>query len=1212
MIAQQLSYLLVNFRRQLKIKNSIFFLLALLATITVFGQNYSTIEFIENKGQWDKKVQFTGAVPGGAFFIHQAGFTVLQHNPQDWQQVQESIHGHEEGKENARKKAITLRSHAYNVQFIGGAANPKIVADKPLATQTNYFIGNDPSKWASNCKTYQGITVQEIYPNIDLRYYSSNGQMKYDLIVKPGADPSKIALKYDGADKLDIKNNQLVVKTSIGEVKELSPYTYQYNGKGKKEITTRYKIDGNIVRFEVGKYDKTTILTIDPTFIFASYSGSTASNWGFTATYGPDGSLFGGGIVFGTGFPVSTGAFQETFGGGIQDGYRGGGYDIGIIKLSPDGSNRLFATYIGGKVGNEQPHSLIVDQQGNLILAGRSNSTDYPTTGNGLIGTGGGFDIVVTKFNATGSALSGSKRIGGNKDDGVNIKPQHDGPQTLQQNYGDAGRSEVIIDGGGNIYVASCTQSDNFPIVGGFQTTYGGGAQDGALLKLPADVSGLTFSSFHGGTGDDAAYVLSLHPSNANIYVAGGTTSPSLQGAGGASLYGSNQGGVDGYVSIISNNGSSVIKTTFLGTGNTDQVYGVQFDRAGYPYVMGQTRGDWPVINAAWSQPGAKQFISKLEPDLSAFVYSTRFGTNNPVPNISPVAFLVDRCENVYVSGWGGTVANGYQSAGTLGLPMMNSLGLASPDGKDFYFFVLQRNATAQLYGDIFGQNGGLPDHVDGGTSRFDANGVIYQAICANCNGGPGMFAQGSWSPTNGAAPSGCNLGMVKIALDLAGTAAGIQPSINGVPNDSSGCVPLTVDFRDTLLNAVSYEWDFTGDGVTDGITTKPDTSYTYNSIGSYRVRLIAVDSSTCNIRDTSFVTIHVGDLQALPAFTANKLLPCEALKYEFVNTSVQPPGRPFTDTSFVWDFGDGSAPVRSGLAKQTHAYPSPGSYKIRLSLVDTGYCNAPDFFEMTINVAAFVKAKFTAPPGGCTPHTAVFVNESDGGQQFFWDFGDGNAVSTDPNPQHTYSVNTTTTFTVRLRVIDSATCNIVDSISSTIIVFGTPTANFTVAPQPPPVNTEITFTNLSSPDAVRFKWLFGDGDSLLTTSRNPITHEYNATNTFNAQLIAYNATNCPDTFSLAVRAIVEPALDVPNAFTPNSNDENSVVFARGYAIGKLKFIIWNRWGQKVFETEDRKIGWNGKYKGVLQPMDVYAYTIEVEFTDGTKASKKGDITLIR
>ncbi len=141
---------------------------------------------------------------------------------------------------------------------------------------------------------------------------------------------------------------------------------------------------------------------------------------------------------------------------------------------------------------------------------------------------------------------------------------------------------------------------------------------------------------------------------------------------------------------------------------------------------------------------------------------------------------------------------------------------------------------------------------------------------------------------------------------------------------------------------------------------------------------------------------------------------------------------------------------------------------------------------------------------------------------------------------------------------------------------------------------------------------MFGDGDSLITISRGPIDHEFNATKTFEVLLIAYNSNGCADTARRLVTAIVEPAVDVPNAFTPLSGDINSVVIVRGYAIGKMKFIIWNRWGQKVFETENRKVGWDGRYKGVLQPMDVYAYTLEVEFTDGTKASKKGDITLIR
>src|SRR6185436_20071441 len=153
-------------------------------------------------------------------------------------------------------------------------------------------------------------------------------------------------------------------------------------------------------------------------------------------------------------------------------------------------------------------------------------------------------------------------------------------------------------------------------------------------------------------------------------------------------------------------------------------------------------------------------------------------------------------------------------NAGTLGMPVTPDALPGTPDGRDFYFFVLKRDAAGQLYGSYFGQNGGYTDHVDGGTSRFDQNGVIYEAICANCKElDPGAVfptTAGAWSDSNPSNFGGkCNLALVKIAFNLAGVKAGIQSIINGVPRDSAGCVPLTVDFTDTVHNAKSYEWNF-------------------------------------------------------------------------------------------------------------------------------------------------------------------------------------------------------------------------------------------------------------------------------------------------------------------------------------------------------------------------------------------------------------------
>jgi len=1214
------------------LKPYIFFIAFLASTLPAIAQDYNNIEFIENKGQWDSRVKFKGEVNAGAVFVRSNGFTILQHNPQDYAALQSMTNEHNNHKPpgagiSARLDSrFVLRSHSYNIDFVGASPAMQVIPDKVIPTYNNYFLGNDPSQWATGCRIYQAITLKDVYPNVDVRYYTYNGMLKYDIIAKPGADISKIALKYDGAGKLQIKNKELVVSTSVGELRESYPYTYQSKGKERIEVNCKYKVKDNIVRFDVKGHDPSAVLVIDPTLMFVSFAGSTADNWGYTATYGPDGSFYGGGVVYaGNSWPVSPGAFQTVFQGGINDPRP---MDIGIIKLSSNGGTRLYATYIGGK-GNEQPHSLVVDGQGNLVLAGRSNSdTTYPG-GRVPVGSGGNYDIVVTKLNAAGTGLIGSRRIGGSGMDGVNISATRSGTSSLQQNYGDDGRSEVILDGAGNVYVASSTQSASANAVGKFPTTagafqpgFGGGAQDGVLLKFSPDLSGYLFGSYLGGDKNDAAYVLALAPSG-DIYVAGGTESSDLPGSHAGTVGVGPHGGIDGFVAQISNAGN-IIRSTFIGTGGIDQVYGIQFDRKGFPYIMGQTTGSWPVSPAGiYNQANGRQFIVKLQPDLSAYVYSTAFGSGASRPNISPTAFLVDRCENVYVSGWGSGMTEdpgtSYPNAGTQGMTVTADAIQSSTDGRDFYFFVLRRDGAGPgpLYASYFGQNGGFSDHVDGGTSRFDENGVIYQGVCANCGGGA-IFptTPGAWA-TAKPASANCNLGMIKIAFNLAGVGSEVSSAIGGVPNDTAGCFPLDVTFTELIRNAQEYIWDF-GDGTPQlgplPATTGYTQSHTFSNVGTYRVMLIAIDPASCNIRDTSYVNIKVGDLRATLNLSFGKTGDCTALDYQFNNLSTTLPIRPFTDTSFIWDFGDGSPQVVAGLNSVVHTFPAVGSYNVKLMLNDSAYCNNPDLLDTVVSVAANVEAKFETPAAVCAPYTAVFTNTSIGGQTFQWDFGDPSSgadnTSTLANPTHFYA--NPGVYTIRMVATDPNTCNRTDDFRLTVTVSDRPTANFSYTPTVPVENTSNIFTNLSSTNAVSFKWIFGDGDTLATTSRSNVEHQYNSTGTFNACLVAFNAVGCPDTLCMPVSTIVVPALDVPNAFTPNSNDVNSKIFVRGFGIAKMRFTIWNRWGQKVFETGNRFEGWDGRVKGVVQPMDVYAYTLDVEFFDGTKTTRKGDITLIR
>ncbi len=1226
------------------------------------------LEFVENKGQWNSLVHYKAELPNTTFYLYKHGFSVLLQSPADMDALRQFMHGFQSGGASSTDPArnaengksggasteaatipekpgpgsgngsggnetpvLVMHSHLYEIEFLNSSEEVEIKGDKALDTYNNYFIGNDASKWRSNCKVYQAVVYKNIYPNIDLRYYTENDQLKYDLVVHPGGNPDNIVMKYKGADKLLVSKGQITIHTSVGDVKEMIPRTYQFSGEGNKDVDCSYKTGPDqTVRFRVGNYSPSSTLIIDPTLVFSTFTGSHSDNWGYTATYDESGNFYSGSITLnsepinnGNLFPYSPGAYQKNFMGGNTSDDGGYQYDITIMKFSSNGVNRLYATYLGGS-GNEQPHSLVADQSGNLVIAGRTSSPDFPSVVPG--GTKdvlkGEYDIILVKLNAGGTGLIGSRIIGGSANDGVNIAPKYSrnivpmGQNSLRLNYGDDGRSEVILDKTGNVYLASCTSSSNFPVTANAFQKNPGGLQDGVFIKTTPDLGIILASSYLGGSKDDAAFALALNPLTGNIYVAGGTASTNLPGTGNGSVISStNKGGIDGFLSIISNDGGTLIKTSYMGTPGTEVLYGVQFDNKGFPYIMGTTTGAWPVINATFKQANGKQFIAKLQPDISNFIYSTTFGKGAAFPDISPTAFLIDRCENVYVAGWGGgleTEATGgkpavYNNSTTSGLTVTPNALKKTTDGKDFYFFVMKKDAASQLYGSFFGQNDGtqgLGDHVDGGTSRFDKQGIIYEAICANCYGrGTFPTTLNVWSPKNGTGVNGCNLAAVKIALNFAGVAADPRSLING-RYDSSGCVPLDVLFRDTVHNAKTYIWSF-GDGSPDTTTTAFQVMHTYNSIGVYTVRLIAIDSTTCNISDTAYLHIRVRTDKAFLNFTINKLPPCDSLKYLFTNVSIPPPGKPFQPGSFNWNFGDGT--TAPGTSPIIHSYAGSGTYNVQLILNDTNYCNYPDTAVQALRVSPVVKAQFEIADG-CAPYDAFFNNTSLAGQQFFWNFGDG-GTSTDINPEHLYT--DTGTYVISLLVIDLNTCNIRDSTTRSIHINPKPVAGFYSGPIPVQYNTPTIFFNTSS-GATHYVWHFGDGDSTQKNSADTVIYQYQETNTFNACLVAINQFGCSDTICHPVEALINPLLDIPNAFTPGRFGENSIIMVKGFGIMNMDWKIYNRWGQLVFESNSPFYGWDGTFHGAAQPIGVYAYTLDATFFDGTKARRTGDITLIR
>lgn len=1181
------------------IQRYILFLLTLVIVAPAFGQS---LEFVRNEGQWDGDFRYRIITGKGEIYLGNNAVTYVVGSSDNTQLRDEFKHGH--------RNEVTLKYHAYRMHLDGAAVRPKITPAKEQPHYYNYFLGSDQSRWHSEIHPAMAVDYKDVYPGVDMHVASEGASLKYDFILSPGTDPSVIRLRYDGATSMAIRNKNLILGTSVGDVEELKPVAYQYDNNARKEVACQYRLEGNTVsyRFPNG-YDESLPLVIDPVVVFATFTGSTADNWGFTATYDQAGNFYGGGTVAATGYPVSTGAFQTTYAGGTSAGVPG---DIGIVKYNPTGTAIVWASYLGG-AGADQPHSMVVDASNNLVVAGRSFSGDYPTlnTSYNPLYNGGG-DIVVTKFNAAGTALIGSTYVGGSGADGMNISAGASFG-SLKYNYGDDARSEVILDNSANVYVAAPSSSANFPVtINAFQGTKSTG-QDAVFFKLSPTLNTLLYSTFIGGTGDDAAYVLALNRSQTAVYVGGGTTSSNFP-ATTAVWRGTYQGGsADGWIARFNNSGTYALqKLTFIGAGNYDQVYGLQTDHENSVYAMGQSLGGlFPVTTGVYSNAGSSQFAIKMDSMLTTNLASTVFGSgSSTTTNISPVAFLVDTCQNVYISGWGGNLnlPGVAPSVGTsTGMPVTpaaipaGSVLHSTTDGSDFYFIVFSRNFLGLQFGAYYGRST-LPEygeHVDGGTSRFDKQGVIYQAICGGCGTStpPLPMTPGSHSTANGS--TNCNLASLKIAFQLGAPVA----QATGTPS-VRGCPPLRVQFQNTSTNAISQNWDFM-DG--SPIDTAFQPAHTFTRAGIYNVRLIIFNPNSCKPRDTAYVMVTVDSNRVKASFTGVVTDSCGPYQAQFTNTSTYStqPGAP-ARTVFTWRFGDGT--TYTGPNPPVHNYPGLGTYTVTLVMTDPQACNVPDSMRMVITINSFrVKANFTSIDTVCNGQPVTFRNASTNATAIRYDFGDTTFSTSTAPVTHTYK--RPGTYEVMLVAENPQTCNKFDTLRKLIRIRTLPVAAFSHAPVIPESNKPVTFTNLST-SADRYIWNFGDG-SALSAEVNPI-HLFRQTGSFATCLIAINEEGCRDTVCREVEADIHTALDLPTAFSPNGDGKNDILYVRGGGIETMNLKIFNRWGEKVFESRSLENGWDGHFNGKLQEIDSYGYVLTATFIDGTSSIKKGNVTLLR
>ncbi|MBK9765472.1 MAG: gliding motility-associated C-terminal domain-containing protein [Flavobacteriales bacterium] len=1085
------------------------------------------VRFTQNKGQWDANVLFRTGVNGATVF--------MERNGSSWVKFADDVDGamHDAMEMSKEERAATiLRGHAWRLRFHEPQGDLTIQAKSVLPGYENFFFGNDPSKWNGHVQGYGELVYKGVWEGIDVRYHATNGNLKYDVLLAAGADAENVAFRYEGIDGSSIsKDGRLVLSTSVGEVIELQPVAF-YSDGGQEPLACSYQLRNGVLRFVLPvNYDHSRPVTIDPILIASTLSGATgASNYGHCATYDSNGNIYSGARNFGPTYPATTGAFQVAMGGGYTD--------MSFSKYNPDGSDLIWASYLGGDDG-ENPHSMIVNSLGELCVLGSTSSANFPTTVGAIDNTlGGEADITVTHISADGTTLLGSTFLGGAASDGLN---------DMYANYGEQYRGEIFLDGANNILISTCSSSSDFPVTPGcFQTTLGGG-QDGIVASILPDCSGLVYSTYIGGTSDDNALGIRL-ALNGDILVTGGTESTDFPVTASGNVSAS-IGGRDGYVVRLTPNASNMVVGTYFGTTDDDGSYFLDTDFNDDVWIYGQSDGTIPILPAStYGQATGPVFIAKLSSDLSTVLLTTTIGpSGGGFGGAVPVAFLVDVCDNIYISSYNSTP----------GLP-------TTPDALytngSFYLAAFEPDMTNILFGTYYGGS-----HVDGGTSRFDKNGIVYQGVCS----GTGSLQTTAWAWATDQS-IGWDIGVFKIDFGVAGVNAAGASAIN------TGCAPIQVDFSNES-SGDTWRWDF-GDGSPQVEAFEP--SHLYSEPGDYLVRLIAQDSLACNLADTVYFPIQIGAQQPIQAgLDWEQVQDCTELRITAVNTSI---GAPLDHT---WVLSDGTEYTTDSIS---HVFSDEGTYDVSLIATDPTGCSQSDTITTLVTVAPIVFNFDLLDRMLCADVSSVPLDASVVVGDYTWSTGETTATI------QAYEVGTYwVTVTNQAGCIGTDTVQVIEP-NILELAFEVETC--------PGIDAAL---RIPLDNATSYLWDNG------STSRN---REVEGIEGFYAFTVI-DANGCAHVDSASVTLYdSDTQLFAPNAFTPNGDGINDTFQFTGYGDRTLDMTIFDRWGEQLYQTGSMATPWDGSYKGKPVANDVYVYVLKYTglCTGQEEFQHTGHVTVVR
>ena len=603
------------------------------------NQNHP-LYFTENKGQWDEHVLYKAEASGGlTWFIERDGVTLLQSVPDmDAEPLTDPASMRlPEAMRMQEPECYPNKTHALKFKFQNvlprtarsflpeqttPASAASVEPSERLSWNNNYFLGNDPSKWAPDCGNFQQVVMKDVWTGVDVVWRSEGKLVEFDFVVHPNADPNAIRIECLGlTDEMESSSNseELLLPTSLGVLHQVLPEAFQIEEDGSlAPVRAEFKlVGGNSFGVALPEgYDVDKPLIVDP-LVYSTYLGGNSYAYALT----PDGA--GGVVVAGNtssyNFPTTGGAFQRN---------NGGGEDVFISRLNADGSTLIYSTYLGGN-RSESANALAPDGTGGVVVAGSTNG-NFPTTDGAFDRShNGAYDAFIARLNADGNTLIYSTYLGGNGADcALALTP----------------------DDAGGVVVVGYNVGGNFPTTdGAYQMDYRGG-REGFITRLNDDGSALIYSTYLGGSSHDNAIALTTDGAG-EVIVTGYTFSSDFTTTLGA--YQRSFGGGPADVIIVRlNTAGSVIYSTYLGGNGNEQANGIIPDGTGGVVVAGSTDGNFPTTDGAFDRShngNYDAFIARMNAEGSALIYSTYLGGNG---YDFTFALTPDGAEEVVVAGY--------------------------------------------------------------------------------------------------------------------------------------------------------------------------------------------------------------------------------------------------------------------------------------------------------------------------------------------------------------------------------------------------------------------------------------------------------------------------------------------------------------------------------------------------------------------------------